>query len=47
MRGEIVGINAMIVSRISENAGVGLAVRGDIAEKSVESMLALLPKVSL
>jgi serine protease Do len=40
MRGEIVGINAMIVSRISENAGVGLAVRGDIAEKSVESMLA-------
>ena len=40
MRGEIVGINAMIVSRISENAGVGLAVRGDIAEKSVGSMLA-------
>ena len=40
LRGEIVGINAMIVSRISENAGVGLAVRGDIAEKSVGSMLA-------
>ena len=40
MRGEIVGINALIVSRISENAGVGLAIRGDIAEKSVKSMLA-------
>ena len=39
MRGEIVGINALIVSRISENAGVGLAIRGDIAEKSVKSML--------
>lgn len=40
MRGEIVGINALIVSRISENAGVGLAIRGDIAKKSVKSMLA-------
>ena len=39
MRGEIVGINALIISRISENAGVGLAIRGDIAEKSVKSML--------
>jgi len=40
MKGEIVGINAMIVSRISENAGVGLAIRGDIVKKSFESMLA-------
>ena len=39
MRGEIVGINALIVSRISENAGVGLAIRGDVVKKSVESML--------
>ena len=39
MRGEIIGINALIVSRISENAGVGLAIRGDIVKKSVESML--------
>ena len=39
MKGEIVGINALIVSRISENAGVGLAIRGDIAKKSVKSML--------
>ena len=39
MKGEIVGINALIISRISENAGVGLAIRGDIAEKSVKSML--------
>ena len=40
MKGEIVGINAMIVSRISESAGVGLAIRGDIVKKSFESMLA-------
>jgi S1-C subfamily serine protease len=40
MRGEIVGINALIVSKISENAGVGLAIRGDIAKNSVKFMLA-------
>ena len=40
MKGEIVGINALIISRISENAGVGLAIRGDIAKKSLEAMLA-------
>ena len=39
MRGEIVGINALIISKISENAGVGLAIRGDIAKKSLEAML--------
>jgi len=39
MQGEIVGINALIISRISENAGVGLAIRGDIVKKSFESML--------
>jgi len=39
MKGEIVGINALIVSRISENAGVGLAIRGDIAKKSFKFML--------
>ena len=39
MRGEIIGINALIISRISENAGVGLAIRGDIVKTSVESML--------
>ena len=27
MKGEIVGINALIISKISENAGVGLAIR--------------------
>jgi len=40
MKGEIVGINALIISKISESAGVGLAIRGDVAEKSVKSMLA-------
>ena len=39
MRGEIVGINSLIISKISENAGVGLAIRGDIVKKSFESML--------
>ena len=39
MKGEIVGINALMVSRISESAGVGIAIRGDIVEKSLKSML--------
>ena len=39
MQGEIVGINALIISRISENAGVGIAIRGDIVEESLKSML--------
>ena len=39
MKGEVVGINTLIVSKISENAGVGLAIRGDIVKKSFESML--------
>jgi len=39
MKGEIVGINALLVSKISENAGVALAIRGDIVKESLESML--------
>ena len=39
MQGEIVGINALMISRISENAGVGIAIRGDIVQKSLKSML--------
>ena len=39
MQGEIVGINALIISRISENAGIGLAIRGDVVESSYKSML--------
>ena len=39
MKGELVGINALIVSRISESAGVGLAIRGDVVKNSFESML--------
>jgi len=40
MKGEIVGINALIISKNQQNAGVGLAIRGDIVKKSLESMLA-------
>jgi serine protease Do len=39
MQGEIVGINALMISRVSENAGVGIAIRGDVVEKSLKSML--------
>jgi serine protease Do len=39
MKGEIIGINSMIISKITENAGVGISVRGDIVKKSLESML--------
>ena len=37
--GEIVGIASLIVSRIDQNAGVGIAVRSDIAKHSLASML--------
>ena len=39
MKGEIVGINALIISKNQQNAGVGLAIRGDIVKNSFESML--------
>jgi len=39
IQGEIVGINALIISKIAENAGIALAIRGDIAKKSLDSML--------
>lgn len=39
MKGELVGINALIISKISENAGVGLAIRGDVVKNSFKSML--------
>jgi len=39
MQGEIVGINALMISRNGENAGVGIAIRGDIVQKSLKSML--------
>ena len=39
MKGEVIGINSLLVSRIAENAGVGLAIRGDIVKKSLKSML--------
>jgi serine protease Do len=38
-KGEIVGIATLMVSRTDQNAGVGLAVRADIAEKSLAVML--------
>ena len=39
MKGEIVGINALMISRISESAGVGIAIRGNIVEESLKSMM--------
>ncbi len=39
MKGELIGINTMIISRIRENAGLGLSVRGDIVKNSYEQML--------
>jgi len=38
-KGEIVGIATLMVSRTNQNAGVGLAVKGDLAEKSLAVML--------
>ena len=34
MRGEIVGINTMMMSRTNQSAGVGLTVRGDVVKDS-------------
>ena len=39
MKGEIIGINSLIISRIKESAGLGLSVRGDIVKDSYERML--------
>ena len=39
MQGEIVCINALMISRISESAGVGIAIRGNIVEESLKSMM--------
>ena len=39
MKGEIVGINAMMMSRTNQSAGIGLAVRGDVVQNSYETML--------
>ncbi len=39
MKGEIVGINTMMMSRTNQSAGVGLTVRGDIVKDSYDIML--------
>ena len=39
MKGEIVGINTLMLSKVNQNAGIGLAVRGDVVQNSYETML--------
>ena len=39
MKGEIVGINTLMLSKVNQNAGIGLAVRGDVVKNSYETML--------
>jgi S1-C subfamily serine protease len=39
MKGELIGINSLILSKNSQNAGIGLAIRSDIVKKSIESMI--------
>jgi len=39
MRGEIVAINALMISRIQENAGLGISIRYDTVIKSIEKMM--------
>lgn len=38
-KGEVVGINSLLISKAGQNAGLGIAVRGDIVKKSYKSML--------
>ena len=40
-KGEIVGVASLLVSRTTQNAGVGIAIRGDVAKKSLAVMLEL------
>jgi len=39
MKGEIVGINTLIISKVKENAGIGIAIRSDIVKSSFISMV--------
>ena len=39
MKGEIVGINSLIISRAGQNAGLGISVSSDVIKKSYETML--------
>jgi len=39
MKGEIVGINTLIISKVKESAGIGLAIRRDTVQKSFKTML--------
>ena len=39
MKGEIVGINTLIISKVKENAGIGLAIRVDVVRSSFKSMI--------
>ena len=39
MKGEIVGINTLIISKVKESAGIGIAIRKDTVQKSFETML--------
>ena len=39
MKGKIIGINTLMISKSGTSAGVGLAVRSDIVKKSIESMM--------
>jgi len=38
-KGEIMGVASLLVSKTKQNAGVGIAIRGDIAKKSLATMI--------
>ena len=40
MKGEVIGINSMIVSKNAQNAGLGIVIRADIIKESLKSMIA-------
>ena len=39
MKGEIVAINSLMISKVSENAGLAISIRADIVKHSVKTML--------
>ena len=39
MRGEIVAINSLMISKVNENAGIAISIRADVVKHSIKTML--------
>ena len=39
MKGEIVAINSLMISKVNENAGIAISIRADVVKHSIKTML--------